>query len=145
MTRTARKSETWSGRPAGGRWFTWCFWWLRSGRERERHHRRASVRACFRRCTAARGVGWPPGWLAAGAPPRPARHMATTRPRRSARHQTLPRDSLAACDAIWLVCVYGTDRRGSRAVFTSKISLSKLHYSSITSNFLPHVWSIKYR
>ena len=31
------------------------------------------------------------------------------------------------------------------SVFTSKISLSKLHYSPITSNLLPHVWSIKCR
>ena len=31
------------------------------------------------------------------------------------------------------------------AVFTSKISLSKLHYSPITSNLLPHAWSIKCR
>ena len=31
------------------------------------------------------------------------------------------------------------------AVFTFKISLSKLHYLPITSNLLPHVWSIKYR
>ena len=31
------------------------------------------------------------------------------------------------------------------AVFTSKISLSKFHYSPITSNFLPYAWSIKYR
>ena len=27
---------------------------------------------------------------------------------------------------------------GAKAVFSSKISLSKLHYLSITSNFLPH-------
>ena len=33
----------------------------------------------------------------------------------------------------------------SLAVFSSKIFLSKLHYSSITSNLLPHVWSIKCR
>ena len=32
----------------------------------------------------------------------------------------------------------------SWAVFTSKISLSKLHYLLITSNFLSHTWSIKY-
>jgi hypothetical protein len=30
-------------------------------------------------------------------------------------------------------------------VFTFKISLSKLHYSPITSNLLPHAWNIKYR
>ena len=30
-------------------------------------------------------------------------------------------------------------------VFSSKISLSKLHYSPITLIFLPHVWSIKCR
>ena len=30
-------------------------------------------------------------------------------------------------------------------VFSFKISLSKLHYSSITSNLLPHAWSIKCR
>ena len=29
--------------------------------------------------------------------------------------------------------------------FTSKISHSKLYYSSITSNFLSYAWSIKYR
>ena len=33
----------------------------------------------------------------------------------------------------------------TRAVFSSKISLSKLHYSHITSNLLPHAWSIKCR
>ena len=32
-----------------------------------------------------------------------------------------------------------------RAVFTSKIFLSKLHYSSITLNFLIHAWNIKFR
>ena len=31
------------------------------------------------------------------------------------------------------------------AVFSSKISLSKLHYLHITSNLLPRAWSIKCR
>jgi len=30
-------------------------------------------------------------------------------------------------------------------VFSCKIFLSKLHYLPITSNFLPRVWSTKYR
>jgi len=35
--------------------------------------------------------------------------------------------------------------RLSLSVFSSKLSLSKLHYSPITSNLLPHAWSIKYK
>ena len=46
-------------------------------------------------------------------------------------------------DPRWSRCLSAAMHLFSLAVFSSKISLSKLHYSPITSNLLPHAWSIK--
>ena len=45
----------------------------------------------------------------------------------------------------YIGCIHAFGKKTRRVVFSSKIYISKLHYSPITSNLLPHAWNIKCR
>ena len=69
------------------------------------------------------------------APPRSRRRVSTAMP------QDPPEDSLQQRQQRGIRFFIGL--RSTLAIFRFKISLSKFHYSSITSNLLSHAWSIK--